>query len=205
MRQHRARHAFVLITVATALTLVGCSNTEPAAPAPSLEPFTTCSATARTGIPPSTAVADPAPTDAAPKTTAPGGQAKLTVTDIRIGRHEGFDRVVYELGGTGTPGWRVGYVDEAVQDGSGKLVPVAGNGILQVLIDGSAYPFDSGAEPYCGPDPVVADPGGVVTEVHGSGVFEGVTQSFVGVTEAGRPFRVSALTDPTRIVVDVAN
>ena len=84
-------------------------------------------------------------------------------------------------------------------------MPVAGHGILQVLIDGSAYPFDSGAEPYAGPNPVVAEPGGVVTEVNGSGVFEGVTQSFIGVTEAGRPFRVSALTGPTRVVVDVAH
>ena len=45
--------------------------------------------------------------------------------------------------------------------------------------------------------------GGVVTEVNGSNVFEGVTQSFIGVTEK-QPFTVTPLSDPPRGVVDVA-
>ncbi|SDU24502.1 AMIN-like domain-containing (lipo)protein [Gordonia westfalica] len=141
--------------------------------------------------------------DADPKTAPPAQGARLTVMDIRAGVHDGFDRVVYELGGRGMPGWRVSYVDQAIQDGSGFPVDVAGNAILEVQIEGSAYPFDSGVEPYDGPDPVRAQPGGSVVEVRGALVFEGVTQSFIGVSEPGLPFSVDVLTNPTRLVIDV--
>lgn len=144
------------------------------------------------------------PTDTSPKTSPASEGAALTVTDIRVGEHDGFDRVVYELGGEGTPGWQVEYVDSAVQDGSGRPVEVGGQAILQVRIDGSAYPFESKVEPYSGPDPVPGIPGGVISDVNGSLVFEGVTQSYIGVSEKGRPFSASALSDPPRLVVDVA-
>ncbi|MBM7457617.1 hypothetical protein ACIBED_16385 [Rhodococcus coprophilus] len=192
----RTRISLAVITAA--LVLAGCSVSggEPA-PAPAVSVDTP---TSQAPEPESANV----PTDAADKVSAAGAGAKLTVTDIRTGVHENFDRVVYELDGEGTPGWRVGYVDEAVQDGSGNAVTVAGDAVLQVLIDGSAYPFDSGVEPYDGPDPVLAAPGGSVVEVSGSGVFEGVTQSFIGVSEGGTPFAVYSLADPTRVVIDVA-
>lgn len=144
------------------------------------------------------------PTDTAPKESPGDDESALTVTDIRVGEHEGFDRVVYELGGEGSPGWQVEYVDSAVQDGSGRPIEVGGQAILQVRIQGSAYPFESKVEPYSGPDPVPGIPGGVISDVNGSLVFEGVTQSFIGVAEKGRPFAVSTLSDPTRLVVDVA-
>lgn len=187
-----------LAVTAAALVLAGCSASDgDPAPAPAVSVNT-----------PTSQAAEPEsanlPTDTADKVSPAGAEAKLTVTDIRTGVHENFDRVVYELDGEGTPGWRVGYVDEAVQDGSGNEVTVAGDAVLQVLIDGSAYPFDSGVEQYDGPDPVLAAPGGSVVEVSGSGVFEGVTQSFVGVSEAGTPFAVYSLADPTRVVIDVA-
>lgn len=187
-----------LAVVSAALVLAGCaaSATDPG-PSPAV------SADTSTSQAPDPESAN-APVDTADKISPAGAGAKLTVTDIRTGVHENFDRVVYELDGEGTPGWRVGYVDEAVQDGSGNAVTVAGDAVLQVLIDGSAYPFDSGVEQYDGPDPVLAAPGGSVVEVSGSGVFEGVTQSFIGVSEGGTPFAVYSLTDPTRVVIDVA-
>lgn len=187
-----------LAVITAALVLAGCaeSDSEPT-PAPAVSVDTSTSQA------PDPESAD-APVDTADKVSPAGAGAKLTVTDIRTGVHETFDRVVYELGGEGTPGWRVGYVDDAVQDGSGNVVTVAGDAVLQVLIDGSAYPFDSGVEQYDGPDPVPAAPGGSVVEVSGSGVFEGVTQSFIGVSEPDAPFAVFSLSDPTRVVVDVA-
>ncbi|AKE89314.1 MULTISPECIES: hypothetical protein [Rhodococcus] len=198
------KHARIAFAVtAAALVLAGCSDAD--SPAPSASASTaTSTISSGSGSADSSPTPEPAPTDASDKTSPASAGAKLTVTDIRTGRHENFDRVVYEMGGTGTPGWRVGYVDRAVQDGSGNDVAVAGGAILQVLIDGSAYPFDSGVEPYSGPNPVLAQPGGSVVEVNGSGVFEGVTQSFVGVAEPNTPFAVYALTNPTRLVVDVA-
>ncbi|MEE2033443.1 AMIN-like domain-containing (lipo)protein [Rhodococcus chondri] len=190
----------IAITVTAAgLILAGCSTEGDPTPQAAVA-ISTPSGDAR-----SDAASATFPTDTADKVSPAGDDAKLTVTEIRTGRHDGFDRVVYELGGTGTPGWRVGYVDNPTQDGSGNPVTVAGGATIQVLIDGSAYPFDSGVEPYDGPDPVLADPGGSVVEVSGSGVFEGVTQSFIGVAEPGTAFSVFSLTGPTRLVVDVAD
>lgn len=142
------------------------------------------------------------PADAEPDTAEPSGDAMLTVTDIRVGEHDGFDRVVFDLGGTGTPGWRVEYVDEAIDDGSGNPVEVDGDAVLQVVISGTAMPGDSGVEEYDGTT-LEPDDTESVEEVVYRFWFEGYTTAFVGVDEGRRPFRVFALSDPTRVVVDV--
>ncbi|EOM77346.1 hypothetical protein DW322_17905 [Rhodococcus rhodnii] len=199
----RARIALVSSCAVLALGLVSCStdgDSEPTAVTTSIGPTST--------DPTTTAEAEPesVPESATVQTAEASDGARLTVTDIRVGRHEGFDRIVYEMDGTGTPGWRVGYVDSAVQDGSGRELDVDGAGILQVLIDGSAYPFDSGVAEYSGPVPVPGTgDGGSVTEVQGALVFEGVTQSFVGTAQPDAAFAVTGLENPTRVVVDVAH
>lgn len=149
--------------------------------------------------------APPFPADASPDVAEPSADAMLTVVDVRTAGHEGFDRVVYEMGGTGTPGWSVEYVDEAVQAGSGTVIDLPGDGTLSVLLTGSAYPMDSGVEPFGGPGAVSAADTQVVTEVQGWAVFEGTTDSHIGLTSAGHPFRVQLLENPVRVVVDVAH
>lgn len=144
----------------------------------------------------------PFPANTDPDLADPSEGALLTVTDIRVGQHDGYDRAVFELGGTGTPGWRVEYVDAPLDDGSGKPADVEGDAFLQVMISGSGYPADTGVEEHSEPNPVVAADDGVIDEVLLRGVFEGYTQAFVGVDEQ-RPFRVFVLEDPTRVVVDV--
>lgn len=219
LRRSRSLTAAVVAVVAAA-TLAGCSGDEPETAAPSTtstspgdEP-TTPSATpeptetgTETVVPDDTSTADapPFPADTSPDTADPSQDAMLTVTDVRIGRHDGFDRVVYEMGGTGTPGWTVQYVDEAVQDGSGEVIELAGDGTLQVLISGSAYPMDSGAEPFESDGPVTGAGTVNVTEARGWSVFEGITDAFVGLESAGHPFRVYLLESPVRVVVDVAD
>ncbi|NLU83928.1 hypothetical protein [Rhodococcus sp. HNM0569] len=187
----------IAVTAAALVALTSCSS-DPT-------PDTTAAPMSTTEAAASTEPSDSAPTDASPKSAAPSAGAKLTVTDVRVGSHGGFDRVVYEMAGTGTPGFRAQYVPEAVQDGSGRTIPVDGAAILQVQIDGSAYPFDTGVEGYTGPDPVPGTDGGSVASVNGALVFEGVTQSFVGVNAADLPFSVTTLADPPRVVVDVAH
>jgi hypothetical protein len=126
----------------------------------------------------------------------------VTVTDLRIGRHDGFDRVVFETGGTGTPGWDVRYVDQATSQGSGDPVDVAGDAVLQVSITGAGYPFETGAEEYSGPSPLAVAGTEVVREVVFDATYEGTTVAFVGTT-AQTPFRVYALENPGRVVVEV--
>jgi len=132
--------------------------------------------------------------------SAPGGAQLLTVTNVRVAANEGFDRVVFDLDGDGSPGWRVEYVDEALDDGSGIPIPVEGGAVLQVRVAGTGMPMDTGVEEYSG-DPVNLS-GAAVQQVVYRFVFEGYSTAFVGVDEQ-RPFRVFVLQDPLRVVVDV--
>ncbi len=190
------RNALVLVLIsAAAVSMSGCGTGDAPVTAPPAPTSTTSTFADATGE---------VPTDADPKSGAASAGAALTVSDIRIGRQPGFDRVVFALGGTGSPGWQVSYTDSAVQDGSGKTVDVAGQAILEVLILGSAYPFDSVVPPFAGPDPVTDPSTPAITGVYKKLVYEGTTQSFIGIDAAAPPFAVTALADPPRLVVDIA-
>ena len=144
----------------------------------------------------------PFPDVAAAATQEPSSGAMLTVRDVRVGTHDGYDRVVFELGGTGSPGWRVEYVGEAVDDPSGQPVELAGGAALQVVLLGMGYPMDTGVTEWAG-GPLTLPGSTSVRQVVFRGTFEGQAQAFVGVAAAGTPFRVFALADPVRVVVDV--
>lgn len=216
------RVAVAVAAIGGLFTLAGCDNyVDPGTPgysttlpSPSTSDATTDPATTdpsstepapATTSPDVVTAAPPFPADASPDTATASDGAMLTVTDVRVAHHPGFDRVVYEMAGTGKPGWTVSYVAEAIQDGSGMVLDLAGDGTLSVAISGSAYPMDSGATPFSHATAVHGDGTTVVTEVQGWSVFEGITGSFIGLTEAGHPFRVYLLDDPVRVVVDVSD
>lgn len=158
-----------------------------------------------------TATSTVEPTEPAEDFLAPGevatgeltGDPDLLVTDVRLGAHEGFDRVVLDLEGSGVPGWRVRYEDNPALDGSGAPVDLAGTHTLVVTVTGTRYP-EEGEDAY---DPgqllVRADGLDVVTEVLRVAPFEGQLDVFVG-TRGEAPFRAFTLQNPTRLVVDVA-
>jgi hypothetical protein len=139
-----------------------------------------------------------------PATQEASADALVTVSDIRTGRQDGYDRVVLELGGTGTPGWDVRYVDQAYGQGTGDPLEVAGEAVLQVTVTGAGYPFDTGVDEWAGPDPLPGNGTRTVTEVVWDATFEGTSVALVGTTGEA-PFRVYALEDPTRVVVEVAD
>ncbi len=123
---------------------------------------------------------------------------------MRVAAHDGYDRVVFDLDGTGSgkPGWRVEYVDQAVDDGSGDTVRVDGDAILRVSISGTATPTDSGVDEFSGDRIEPADTRSI-DEIVYRYWFEGYTTAFLGVDGAERPFRAFLLEDPMRVVVDV--
>jgi hypothetical protein len=131
------------------------------------------------------------------------GTAPLTA--VRTGRHDCFDRVVFDLAGPAA-GYRVEYVDQVVQDGSGAVLPVPGGARLLVNVHHPAYD-DAGNPTILPPSTAgqqVADVRGYRTlrsVVHG-GSFEGTTTFGVGV-RARLPFR--AFVTGSRVVVDVAH
>jgi hypothetical protein len=144
------------------------------------------------------------PADTSPDTAEASADALVTVTDIRTGRHDGFDRVVFEMGGAGVPGWDVRYVGAASSQGSGEPIAVAGEAVLQVTVTGAGYPYETGVEEFPGPDPLPGSGTANVTEIAFDATFEGTTVAFVG-TGAESPFRVYALQDPTRVVVEIVD
>lgn len=123
---------------------------------------------------------------------------------VRVGRHETYDRVVYEFSGAGRPTFEVQWVDEPVQSGSGETVEVPGDAYLSVRTSTVEIPGESQDKPSA--PPASRLDGTVVASAEPIwGGFEGYGETFVGVTGAERPFRVTTLDDPTRLVVDIAH
>lgn len=160
--------------------------------------------------PPATPATEPAPgepeqpfpADARPDTATPSPGAAVTVTDIRLGRHDGFDRVVFEVAGSGIPGWDVRYVADPRSQGSGDPVAVDGAAVLEVGLTGVGLPTDTGVAEYARREPLTSGATEAVVEVVFDATFEGTTVSFVGVDERA-PFRVYLLQAPTRVVLEV--
>lgn len=199
------------VLTAAALLLVACgdgagsggsggSGTTGGDPAPGR---TTVTSTAVSTASPSPASATDRPLgspDLAPKIQERWSENPVLVSGIRTGRHEGFDRVVFDLTEGDDPGWRIDYVDEPMQQASGLPVEVAGDAYLHVMITNTTYPFELGIED---PLPPGNFPGaGVVEEIAYTSVFEGYTEVYLGVTEE-LPYSVSVLQDPKRLVIDV--
>lgn len=206
---NRSMHRRAALALSACLLSAACSaDPEPSATSGTSRPDTpaSSSAGAPAGSPSPVATgAAPASPAFAADTSRDVGESTggpLTVTAVRVARQDGYDRVVFELGGEqeGQPGWRVEYVDDPRRDGSGDPVEVAGDATLVVLIDGVGYPDDTGEqEARSARVPADAE---VVREVELGAVFEGTYEAFVGTT-AQKPFRVFRLADPARVVVDV--
>jgi hypothetical protein len=225
------RRTVLPTVVAAALALGACSSsgtdpeptaTQPTDTAPSITaPRPTETTPAATEEPEPTAEeAEDAPADEAEESVgaefsteeqqSPENPASVGVdgplfpTGARVAHHDGFDRVVFDFEGTGTPGWMVRYVDEPVADDSGIEVDLDGDAILRIDASGLSTPatedFDVDQVASGFYDSGQAD---VVQDVYASGVFEGWSGSLVGLDEQA-PFRVFTLTEPTRLVVDVS-
>ncbi len=122
--------------------------------------------------------------------------------DVRVGRHDGagFDRVVFDL--TGVPGHRVHRVREVTADGSGRPLTLRGRSLLLVRLE-PAVAHDDAGHPTSAPRRLVRSfP--QLREVRRAGDVEGVVTYALGLRTTG-DFRVSTLTSPARLVIDVAH
>jgi hypothetical protein len=129
-----------------------------------------------------------------------GAQSAPTLTDVRAGRHTGFDRVVFEFRGA-VPEHRIGYVPQLVQDGSGKPVSVAGTADLEVVFHGANAHEDDGTPTISPRRFSTGLP--AVKEIAQIGDFEAVVTYGIGV-DRKRPIKVSTLSNPSRLVIDVS-
>jgi len=130
------------------------------------------------------------------------------LTDVRGGRHECFDRLVFDLTGPAS-GYRVEYVAQVVSDGSGEPIPLRGGAFLSIVLAAAAHDLN-GQPTYNPPNRSEAvNVTGFTTfrQVAFGGTFEGVTTFGLGV-RARLPFRVFVLAGPgsgSRMIVDVSH
>ncbi|MFC3849083.1 hypothetical protein ACFORJ_02730 [Corynebacterium hansenii] len=158
-----------------------------------------------TGGSPATLEADAAPEgeySAAPAEAAPADGSYLGIKDVRIGSHDGFDRIVIEFMGDGAPGYWVRYEDMPTQQGSGKPISISGAHKLAIDVRGTGYPFDFNVDDYPN-GPVKPKGTSAISEVRGFGTFEGTTQYVAGIDGERRPFKVFKAKNPTRLIIDI--
>jgi hypothetical protein len=129
---------------------------------------------------------------------------------VETGRHECWDRVVFELNGS-AQGYSVRYGTEVLTDGEGvDLVPyTAGGAHLWVTLRAPAYDGNHSAtfDARAGEHVATVMRYDTLRDVVFGGSFEGYTTFAIGV-RARLPFRVLLVAGPgthSRIVVDVAH
>lgn len=235
LRRRTALPAAALILGGAALTACGARTSPPAptsaAPSHSAPRPSATSSAATTGpgqggrtgavsVEPS-----PAPTTAGSpdgsETSTAGGQAwgtgsegspategaALIITDVRAGTHdqEGYDRLVVEFSGQGTPGWLAPrWAQEATTPGKGEPIEVGGSHLLIITGTGAigAPTPEQQARMHRGPlDLSVQGPG--IAGAHVDMPFESEFQVVLGT--GTQDYRVLTLDDPTRLVIDVAH
>jgi len=225
--RRRSSVSSLMVLAALAVATVGCGGgSEDAGPA-TTGATTVTTGGATTGRPSTTAAPTTTgrpTTTVAPSTTTtiegppflaatavaqrqfPGTNALAVLTDVRIGRHTGYDRVVFQFrDNDALPGYLVDYRPLPVTaDPSDLPLTVTGDHALVVRMQAaSRFDFDNGlTQVYTGPNTVTGS-AAAVTEVVLRGDFEAMLSWVIGLRGA-RPFRVTTLTGPPRIVVDVA-
>jgi hypothetical protein len=142
------------------------------------------------------------------KAGAVGSETAL-LERIALGRHEGYDRVVFQFTNN-LPGYRVEYVQRPLkEDGSGNPVSVAGNAVVVVRME-PASGFDlntaEGVLVYKGPKRIDGASAGtsVVRQLVRTGDFEAVLSWAIGLTDKV-DFRVTTAASPARLIVDFRN
>ncbi|GAA3444206.1 AMIN-like domain-containing (lipo)protein [Planomonospora venezuelensis] len=212
---NRSRVALVLVPLTL---LAGCGGRTTGATASPAPPATATASPAGTESPAPDGSSSPPASPQPPPTPGPGELKPPTgterveverspaappiVTGARFAEHEGFDRVVVDFEGE-LPGYRVEWVPELVQDGSGEPIDVKGGAYLQVTITPANAHTEAGAPTWTG-GPVFQAGLGNVQNVVKTGDFEAVVG--VGIVldhKAG--FRVLAQKQPNRLVIDVAH
>jgi hypothetical protein len=142
--------------------------------------------------------------------------APATATDtallerIAVGRHEGYDRIVFQFRGDGLPGYRVEYAEPPfAEDGSGNPISVDGKAFVVVRMEpasGFDLNTDEGQVVYKGPKRIDGSTAGtsVVQQLVRTGDFEAVLGWVIGLEEKV-DFRVTTAGSPSRLIVDFRN
>lgn len=136
--------------------------------------------------------------------------SKAGLYDLRAAKHDGCDRLVFDINGPGAAGYHAGYVDVVTTPGKGDAVHVKGTAALQVTVrawDCGHFVDSTSNCPNWKVGQVLVDkPLGNVQEVKFAGVQEGQSTFAVGVNTK-RPFHVTTWKagDVMHVIVDIVH
>lgn len=121
--------------------------------------------------------------------------------DLRVARHDGFDRIVMDFGTDAVPGYRIAYIDRPVrQCGSGNVVALAGDAWLSISVEPAHAHTDAGEPTVQERERAPRLP--TVLELKMTCDFEAITEVVAGVTSPER-YRTFTLESPMRLVIDI--
>jgi hypothetical protein len=202
--------ALALIAI---LALAGCtagsSSSSSAGPStsafasPSVEP--SVAASEPPSVEPSVTPGEPteslAPFVCTPSVTVAATTDRAQITDVRVGTHDGYDRVVFEFA-TGIPDAVIeGVLPPFYADPSGNEIAVAGKAFLKVTMHGASKVDPDGTVTYGGATDFAPDFDQLVQLIEG-GDFEAVSTWYLGL-DGGGCIRTLTLADPSRLVIDI--
>jgi hypothetical protein len=130
--------------------------------------------------------------------------ARANITDVRVGGHGSYDRVVFEFAG-GLPEVSIERASPPfTQDASGAPIDVEGNSFIRVILRGGTKQTDEGTTSYDGPtdfDPALP----AVVDLIEGGDFEGQSTWYLGLNAESclRVIGLTAADGPPRLVIDV--
>jgi hypothetical protein len=147
-------------------------------------------------------------------TATGGGDYLAQLTAVRVGTHQGYDRVTFEFAppengpmGFGVPRYQIsGVTSPITEDPSGRTVAVDGHHYAGIVFHGGTGVDLTTSDPkgyklsYTGPGEIKAG-FGVLAEAQETGDFEATLSWAFGLNRASC-WRVSELQDPVRVVVD---
>jgi hypothetical protein len=126
---------------------------------------------------------------------------RAQITDVRVGAHDGYDRIVFEFD-SGTPQYRIDRAEPPLrEDASGRPLDVAGSSFLSIVLTDASRALPEGGLSYHGPLVFTPRFDALVELVEG-GDFEAVSTWYAGL-RADSCLRVLTLDSPSRLVIDV--
>ncbi len=210
MVTHRFRIASLAAITVSMLSLSACAGSrlgggsaEPSAASPSTPPSETpASPSVEASAPPS---AKPSPDLGEFSCAFPmerrGAPVHSQLVDVRVGEHDGYDRVVFEFDGA-VPEYILSQASPPyTEDPSGLPVEVGGDAAWQLVLLGGTRVTPDYETTYDGPLSFQRDFAKLVHLVE-AGDFEAVSTWYIGMTGESCA-RILPLDDPTRLVIDI--
>jgi hypothetical protein len=212
----RVRVLLAMLVLLVASTMAaGCARTDqPGAAGPGDTTLTTpppASPTTSTPAPTSTIPRAPAgPLLVWPAATSMAVTHPVTVppvpllTHVRVGRHPGYDRIVYQFAGN-VPSYRIQPVTSLAEDASGEPVWPGSPNLLQIRLEPAQAHTDDGQTTLTATELQTFANLLVLRQYRLTGDFEGVVTYGLRLGRHRPNLRVTELTNPNRLVVDLAH